>query len=79
MRCVVNVRASIPSRGVDQLGKYMAENGVVYYDDDEELQVEDVMVDTQYRMFTGCTMRNYGEVPSLGVEMDGQRRVRGRT
>ena len=46
IRCVVNGKQYLYlGRGVDQLGKYMAENGVVYYDDDEELQAEDVMVD----------------------------------
>ena len=46
IRCVVNGKQYLYlGRGVDQLGKYMAENGVVYYDDEEELQAEDVMVD----------------------------------
>ena len=46
IRCVVNGKQYLYlGRGVDQLGKYMADSGVVYYDDDEELQAEDVMVD----------------------------------
>ena len=46
IRCVVNGKQYLYlGRGVDQLGKYMADSGVVYYDDEEELQAEDVMVD----------------------------------
>ena len=46
IRCVVNGKQYLYlGRGVDQLGKYMAENGVVYYEDDEELQTDEVMVD----------------------------------
>ena len=46
IRCVVNGKQYLYlGRGVDLLGKYMAENGVVYYDDDEELQADEVMVD----------------------------------
>lgn len=46
IRCVVNGKQYLYlGRGVDQLGKYMAENGVVYYDDEEELQADEVMVD----------------------------------
>ena len=46
IRCVVNGKQYLYlGRGVDQLGKYMADSGVVYYDDDEELQADEVMVD----------------------------------
>ena len=46
IRCVVNGKQYLYlGRGVDQLGKYMADNGVVYYDDDEGLQADEVMVD----------------------------------
>lgn len=46
IRCVVNSKQYLYlGRGVDQLGKYMADNGVVYYDDDEGLQADEVMVD----------------------------------
>ena len=46
IHCVVNGKRYLYlGRGVDQLGKYMADNGVVYYDDDEALQADEVMVD----------------------------------
>ena len=46
IRCVVNGKQYLYlGRGVDQMGKYMAESGVVYYDDEEELQTDEVMVD----------------------------------
>ncbi len=46
IRCVVNGKQYLYlGRGVDQLGKYMADNGVVYYDDDEGLQADEVMAD----------------------------------
>ena len=46
IKCVVNGKQYLYlGRGVDQLGKYMADSGVVYYDDDEELQADEVMVD----------------------------------
>ncbi|NCB97515.1 MAG: hypothetical protein EOM36_04085 [Bacteroidia bacterium] len=46
IRCVVNGKQYLYlGRGVDQLGKYMAVNGVVYYEDDEELQTDEIMVD----------------------------------
>lgn len=46
IRCVVNGKQYLYlGRGIDQLGKYMADNAVVYYDDEEELQADEVMVD----------------------------------
>ena len=46
IKCVVNGKQYLYlGRGVDQMGKYMAESGVVYYDDEEELQADEVMVD----------------------------------
>ena len=46
IRCVVNGKQYLYlGRTMEQLGKYMAESGVVYYDDDEELQADEVMVD----------------------------------
>ena len=46
IRCVVNGKQYLYlGRGVDQMGKYMAESGIVYYDDEEELQTDEVMVD----------------------------------
>lgn len=46
IHCVVNGKQYLYlGRGVDQLGNYMADSGVVYYEDDEELQTDEVMVD----------------------------------
>lgn len=46
IRCVVNGKQYLYlGRDTNQLGKYMADNGVVYYDDEEELQVDEVLVD----------------------------------
>ena len=46
IRCVVNGKQYLYlGRGVDHRGKYMAESGVVYYDDEEGLQADTVMVD----------------------------------
>ena len=46
IRCVVNGKQYLYlGRGVDLLGKYMADSGVVYYDDEEELQADEMMVD----------------------------------
>lgn len=46
IRCVVNGKQYLYlGRGVDQLGKYMTDSGVVYYDDDEELQADEILVD----------------------------------
>ena len=46
IRCVVNGKQYLYlGRGADQLGMYMADSGVVYYDDDEELQADEILVD----------------------------------
>ena len=47
IKCVVNGKQYLYiGRGVDQLGKYMdVDSGVVMYDDEEELQADEVMVD----------------------------------
>ena len=45
IRCVVNGKEYLYIGRMDGLGEYVAANGVMYYDDEEELQSDEILVD----------------------------------
>ena len=45
IRCVVNGKEYLYVGRMNGLGEYVAANGVAYYDDEEELQADEILVD----------------------------------